>query len=698
MSPKKEFYKVSFPVSPGVQVNEYDATTVIPNIATSMGAFAGVFRWGPVYERILVDSENSLVNLFQKPTNFNAESWFTVANFNAYGGVASVVRCANLTSTNTQVSALTAVANVTSVSNALNLIVANHDDYATKDGTFETSSIFVAKWPGEVGNSLRVSECFSTNNYKSSVNLATFGLGATLTMNVGSNVATMTVTDSSTANANTSATTLVGLFSATDILEMGNTGPNGIGIQYMKISSIGSVSSTGNTSSGTATFTLNMQDILQLHTAINVATSVTRYWEFFSAVGVAPGQSTYQSQFGNTSAQDEMHVVIVDDGGKFSGVPGSVLEVYRGVSRATDGQTFDGQTNYYKNVINKQSQYVWFTNDYANAVSNTALLLASATATAPLTIKFNGGADGASEANVAPSVIAKGYDMFASKEDVMVDLVMCGKGIGGIDGTQTSNYVLDNIVGTRKDCVAFVSPSYADVVNNPGQEMVDILSFRNNSRSSSYGFMDSGYKYMYDRYNDIYRYVPMNGDMAGLAAQCDRTNDAWWSFAGFNRGNIKNIVRLAYNPRQAERDQLYPQSVNPVVTFQGQGTILYGDRTMLTKPSAFDRVNVRRLFIVLERAISTAAQYSLFEFNDTFTRSAFKNMVNPYLRDVKGRRGLTDFLVVCDETNNTAQVINSNQFVGDIYVRPNYSINFIRLNFVAVPNGVQFNEIVGQFG
>lgn len=688
---------MSFLTSPGIQINEYDATTVIPNIATSMGAIAGVFRWGPIYERVLVDSENVLVNLFQTPTNFNAETWFTLANFMSYGGVAHVVRCANTTSTNLQIAALSSVANVTSVSNALNLTVINNNDFVTKEGTFESSALFIARWPGKVGDSLRVSACYNANSYKSTVDLTGYGSGAVLTMNVGSNVATITLSADSSTNANSAATTLASQFAQTDILEVGNTGVDGIGIQYLKISSIGAISATGNTSNGTASFTINTQEFLQLHSPINTATNVTRYWEFFSAVGIAPGQSTYQAGFGNNAAQDEMHIIVVDDGGKFSGVPGTILESYKGVSRATDGQTYDGQGNFYKDIINKQSQYIWVTNDYANAVSNTALDLSNSTATAPLSLKFNGGNDGASEANVAPAVIAKGYDLFASKEDVMVDLVMCGKGIGGIDGTQTPNYILDNIVGTRKDCVAFVSPSFADVVNNPTQEMKAIIDFRNNSRSTSYGFLDSGYKQMYDRYNDIYRFVPLNGDMAGLCAQTDKTNDAWWSPAGFNRGFIKNITKLAYSPRQAERDQLYPNGINPVVTFNNQGTVLYGDKTMLAKPSAFDRINVRRLFITMERAIAIAAQYSLFEFNDTFTRSAFKNMVNPYLRDIKGRRGITDFLVVCDESNNTAQVINSNQFVGDIYIRPNYSINFIKLNFVAVPNGVAFSEVVGQF-
>jgi phage tail sheath protein FI len=246
--------------------------------------------------------------------------------------------------------------------------------------------------------------------------------------------------------------------------------------------------------------------------------------------------------------------------------------------------------------------------------------------------------------------------------------------------------------------MAFISPPRSTVVNNIGEITTDLTSFRNSITSTSYAVIDSGYKYMYDRYNDLYRYVPLNGDIAGLVVRTDTTRDPWYSPAGFNRGIIKNTVKLAYNPSKADRDILYKAGINPVVTFPGQGTLLYGDKTALAKPSAFDRINVRRLFITLEKAIATAAKYTLFEFNDTFTRAQFRNLVEPFLRDVQGRRGIYDYRVVCDETNNTAEVIDRNEFVGDIYIKPAKSINFIQLNFVAVRTGVEFSEIVGQFG
>lgn len=310
---------------------------------------------------------------------------------------------------------------------------------------------------------------------------------------------------------------------------------------------------------------------------------------------------------------------------------------------------------------------------------------------------MTGGADGSSESAISNAQLANAYDQFKSSEQVDVSLILCGKAVGGAYGEQISNYIVDNITEFRKDCIAFISPPVAAVVNNVDTEMEDIIAFRDVLRSSSYAVLDSGYKYMYDRYNDKYRYVPLNGDTAGLCVRTDDLRDPWYSPAGFNRGQIKNLVRLAYNPDKADRDQLYKKGVNPVVTFPGQGTILYGDKTLLAKPSAFDRINVRRLFIVLEKSIATSAKYTLFEFNDEFTRATFRNLVSPFLRDVQGRRGIYDYKVVCDTTNNTPEVIDRNEFVGDIYIKPARSINFIQLNFVAVRTGVQFEEIVGKF-
>jgi hypothetical protein len=445
-----------------------------------------------------------------------------------------------------------------------------------------------------------------------------------------------------------------------------------------------------------AFFTLSFDNKYSLSTAFS-GTSVTRYWEFFNSVDAAPDQSEHQASFGNTAAKDELHAVVVDNDGIVTGTPGTILEVYSNVSRASDSKTNDGATNFYKEVINQNSNYVWYANDLAGAASNTAVNVLTSTNTKPTTTVFTSGQDGDGEADIAVGSLATAYDYFKSAEDIDVSLILTGKARGGTNGEQLANYLIDNIAEARKDCVVFVSPDRADVISNTGDEATDIIAFRNSMSSTSYAVLDSGYKYQYDKYNDLYRYVPLNGDIAGLCVRTDETRDPWWSPGGFNRGQVKNIVKLAYNPRKADRDILYKSGINPVVTFPGQGTVLFGDKTLLAKPSAFDRINVRRLFIVLEKAIATAAKFTLFEFNDEFTRAQFKNLVEPFLRDVQGRRGIYDFKVVCDSSNNTGEVIDRNEFVGDIYIKPARSINFIQLNFVAVRSGVEFSEIVGQF-
>ncbi len=685
-------------ISPGVAINEIDLTTIVPQVQTSVAAFAGVFRWGPVGKRVLVDSETALVARFGKPTNYNAESFFVCASFLSYSGSLMISRAANTTSTNGVIGVLSAIANSGTVANTLNQLIKNEDDFLTKDGTFTGNVYYVARYPGAMGNSLRVTQCETVDQFNSTINLASYGANGTVfNANAGVNTATLLVTSNSITHANAQAVTLANLFSVGDQVMVGNTS---IGKYFQKVTEVAYVpasDSAGNTTTGNATITLHFENEFKAHSDYTSDTTLLRYWEFYDLVDQPPGQSDHQATFGNVSANDELHVVIVDDGGDFTGVPGTVLEVYKALSRATDGKATDGGTNFYKDVINQRSQYVYNVNDRTSAVSNASGNLVSASTTAPLNLTFNLGADGHDESNATVAVLANAYDLFASAEDVDIGLIIAGKAKGGTQGGQLGNYLIDNICEIRKDCVVFISPEKDDCVFNVGDEADDIIAFRNTMRSSSYGFLDSGYKYMYDRYNDLYRWVPLNGDMAGLAARTEQTNDAWWSPAGYNRGQIKNIVKLAWNPRRAFRDQLYKNGINPVVSFPGQGVLLFGDKTMLTKPSAFDRINVRRLFIVLEKAIGEASKYSLFEFNDEFTQALFRNLVNPYLRDVKGRRGVTDFLVVCDDTNNTPYVVDTNQFVGDIYIKPARSINFIQLNFIAVPTGIQFAEVIGKF-
>lgn len=685
-----------FQVSPGINVSEVDLTTSAPATSTTVGAIAGVFRWGPVGQRVLVTSENDLVNKFGKPTSINPETFFTAANFLAYSNSLYVCRAANTSSD------FSAIANTSAFAANAAHTIKNVDDYEVKVGSFDPSVAYIAKYPGALGNSLKVSVCDTANQFSSTINLrsatsnTSFDSANTqITLEVGSSVATVTLANSASLNTNTPialANTVSQLFNVGDFIVVGN---NTIGKQSLKINSIGSINvvNTAGTNTGTATFSLTLAQPLKLSTNIS-ANSVERRWEYYSQVDVAPGQSEYVANFGNTSANDELHVVVVDEDGEFTGSPGAVLEVFKAVSRATDSKLSDGSSNYYKTAINNRSKYIWWAGDRTSAVSNTALNVASSTNSTPLTISFQGGVD-SNESAASFSDIASAYDLYTKADEVDISLVLTGKARGGLYGEQLPNYLIDNIAEVRRDCVVFVSPDSNDVVNQSDNAADNIVQFRSAVRSSSYAVMDSGYKYMYDKYNDVYRYIPLNGDIAGLCVYTDNVRDPWYSPAGVNRGQIKNVIKLAYNPSKADRDVLYKNGINPVISEANEGTILFGDKTLLSKPSAFDRINVRRLFIILEKTIAKAAKSFLFEFNDQFTRVQFVNLVDPFLRDVQGRRGIIDYRVVCDGTNNTAEVIDSNRFVGDIWVKPNRSINFIQLNFIATRSGIEFSEIVG---
>jgi hypothetical protein len=749
-------------------------------VATSEGAIAGVFRWGPIAERVLVDNEQKLVTRFGKPTSLNAETFFTAASFLAYGNRLYVSRAANTVGdgvSNTQNATMSAIANSDTLSiNAFVRNVLNEKDYTAKvaNGDFDTATElkWIAKYPGEMGNSLKISVCDSADAWNKSLVLATntttMNASASLmTANIGSTSVLITVAPSTYSNAthvtaaNTQAASLNTDLTVGDLVEVGNTV---VGKQLLRVVAVSALTpafygsyslnfenastalevtagtiadiSIGASVTGTnlpvgttvvskntthivvsnaatgadsgayivtsaAKFTLTVNNKVRIKTNVS-ETSVNRYWEYFGSFDKAPGQTDYLANLyaqdpssANGSAMDELHVVVVDNKGLFTGVPGTILERFSSLSRVTDAKDEQGASIYYKDALNNGSQYVWWANDEANAPSANATAIASSTNTEAATYYFVGGKDGMDEDDVEESVLFDAYDEFMNANDVDISLVLQGKARGGDREQQLGNYIVDNICEHRKDCVAFLSPNFNAVINNLYQEVDDIIAFRNAITSSSYAIIDSGYKYMYDRYNDVYRWVPLNGDIAGLCARTDDTNDPWFSPAGYNRGLIKNIVKLAYNPSQAERDSLYKSDVNPVINVTGAGTLLFGDKTALGKPSAFDRINVRRLFIVLEKAIALAAKYTLFEFNDAFTRTQFRNLVEPYLRDVQGRRGIFDFKVVCDETNNTPEVIDRNEFIGDIYIKPARSINFIQLNFIAVRTGVAFNEIIG---
>ena len=689
----------TFQVSPGVAIREIDLTTVVPSVSTTEGAIAGIFRWGPVDEVTAIDSEKTLSNVFGKPTDLNAETYFTAANFLAYSNQLFVVRVANTTVTTS------AIANTGAVANLSSQVVRNRTHFDSV--TFDANTSFVARYPGQLGNNLKISVCDSPAAFESTINLVAnsavdSAIGNTF-FNVGVNSTQGQIQIYSTANASVAALVCANVLSSIQIGDVITVGNSSIGRQYLKVAAKGP---TANSNSGPNFITSANITFTGAYTlATNfTANTIQRNWEFFNNVNRAPGTSEYAASLGLTT-RDEMHVVVIDEDGGITNAPGTVLEVFESVSRGTDNKLNTGASYYYKNVINNTSKYIYVASENANALSNTTVNVANSLNLLPRTFSFTGGSDGNSESNVAISVLASGYDKFASAETYDISFILQGKARGSGTGPSSNtnnygtlaNYIISNICETRKDCILFVSPAYEDVVNAL-DPTTNLVAFRNNLMNSSYYFLDSGYKYQYDKYTDTNRWIPLNGDIAGLSVRTDSTNAPWFSPAGFNRGQIKNIIKLGFNPTKFDRDIIYKRDINPVVTFPGQGTILYGDKTGLGKPSAFDRINVRRLFIVLEKAISTAAKFTLFEFNDEFTRAQFRNLVEPYLREVKGRRGIFDFKVVCDETNNTPDVIDRNEFIGDIYIKPARSINYIQLNFVAVRTGVEFNEIVGRVG
>src|SRR5210317_127648 len=639
---------MAFQVSPGVLVQEKDLTRIIPAVSTSIGAVAFQATQGPLDEVVSISSEQELVSTFGKPNSTTFEGFFTAANFLAYSNSLRVVRVQN-----------SSVSNATESGSAF--VIKNTTDYQDNyaDGSASVG-LWAARTAGAWGNNLRIDSCPSATAYeqlnKTTVNDAAMAVGDTV----------VTVTSG------------VGI-TAGDIVNFGD--------QYeYRVISVATNDLTIVRKDEPQYF--GASDSSGLHAVPTNGAQVRRRWRHYDLFDKAPGTSPYAQA--NGGVNDELHIVVVDEDGGVSGTKGSVLETFGAVSKASDAKTSQGGNNYYPDVIYNQSSYIYWM-DHNSGGSNWGTAVSGTTytdVTSVSEVSLQAGSDGTA-ATVGQKLTA--YNKFADSETVDVGLIMAADG----DATHIDNLI--TIAENRKDAVVFASPERSDVVNIADAETQknNVVGFFNGIRSSSYVVFDSGYKYQYDRYSDVYRYVPLNGDIAGLAARTDLVADSWYSPAGFNRGIIRGAVKLAYNPTKAQRDQLYPARVNPVATFPGQGTILFGDKTGLSSPSAFDRINVRRLFIVLEKAISTASKFQLFEFNDEFTRANFRNIVEPFLREVQGRRGITDFLVVCDETNNTGEVIDRNEFVAEIFVKPARSINFITLSFVATRTGVSFEEVAG---
>jgi hypothetical protein len=643
---------MAFQVSPGVLVQERDLTRIIPAVSTSVGAFAGVFRKGPLDEIVTVSSEQELVDTFGKPDSNNFEDFFSAANFLQYSNALRVVRAQN-----------SSIANATASGSAF--VIKNDTDYTNNYATGQGSvGEWAARTAGAWGNSLLVSICPSATAYEE--------------------IAKTTLNDASTAVGDTTVvlTSSTGI-NVGDIVNFSTTAGTSDyddGHEYRV--------TVNNTGTNTITIVRHPSGTGGLQRALTNGCNVRRRWRFYDQVSGAPGTSPYASA--RSGVNDEIHIVVVDEDGVISGTQNTVLEVYSKLSKASDAKSPQGDSNYYPTVILNKSKYVYWM-DHNSGGSNWGSAASGVTFTAvttPTSTSLQSGSDGSTITNAQKKTA---YEKFLDSETVDVGLIIAGAG----DATHVDNVI--SIAEDRKDAVAFVSPERSDIVNvaNANTQTSNVIGFYNSIRSSSYVVFDSGYKYQYDRYNDVYRYVPLNGDIAGLSARTDLVADSWYSPAGFNRGIIRGAVKLAFNPNKTQRDDLYRNRVNAVVTFPGQGTVLFGDKTGLSAPSAFDRINVRRLFIVLEKAISTASKFQLFEFNDEFTRANFRNIVEPFLREVQGRRGITDFLVVCDETNNTGEVIDRNEFVAEIFVKPARSINFITLQFVATRTGVSFEEVAG---
>ena len=612
-----------FSVSPSVIVREVDATAVIPAIATPPAAIAGVFRWGPTNERILITSEDELATRFGKPfanTSWqNHETFFAAADFLSYSNAMYVTRVAS-------------------------------DSAASAANTY-----FSAKYEGDLGNSIEVA-IVSAASFSETIEVGdangTFAFNAnSVSFSLGAEIITAPQEN--------------------DIVRIGNST---IGFQDLVVSTF----VDGEANTAPFTYDLTFKNRYTLPEDNLALLSMERRWGYSDRVGSEPSDST------------RVHIAVVDRLGTITGTARTVLELYDNVSISPSAKLTDGTTNYYVDIVQNRSSWIKATGTDENDRIPTAALIGSFTS--PIYEQLAGGADGDGEAAISLGKLALGYDLYKDSNEVDVSSLICGKSISA----NLANYLTQNIAESRKDCVVYASPTYANVVApaNPTDKMNNAIAFRNSLTSSSYLVIDTGYKYRYDKYNDVYRWIPLNGDIAGLAARVE----SWESPAGYKRGVIKNVVKLAFNPNKSQRDQLYGSDINPVISQVGQGVLLFGDKTALgtATGSAFTRINVRRLFITVEKAIATVAASFLFDFNDEFTQTQFKNLVEPFLRDIQGRRGIIDFRVVSDATVNTPDVVDRNVFRGNIFIKPARSINVIELTFVATRTGIEFDEIVGQ--
>ena len=724
-------------LSPGIITREVDLTVGrADNILDNIGAIAGPFSIGPVEEAITVTTEQDLINAFGKPlsTDSQYEYWMTASSFLSYGGILKVARCDGSYLNNANAGVGYAATTVSKIK--------NFDDYNTNWSSDSVNFVYAAKSPGTWANSLKVCTIDDIADQ-------TIGIGSTNPLNLGIQVGYAVTTD-----INTSSVAGVGTVTSFSghlkgiITGVTTDATNGNSSFTVKITDRVSAAGTETDISYIEYDEMNAfqaDDVLYFvnNSGINTgttgtATSVTD-WYNAQTLGlsnstvywkqIAPKPTTNQYVSDRSGKNDAMHVVVVDDSGNVTGIQGNILEKHISLSKAGDtvSAVNSPQKIYYKDFLANNSAEVYAGNNVSSAAdaywNTTPRATGFSTACTPETtaeglwgqdaqgITFAGignvtytltsGKDYTTEGSGTTATLgalSTAYDLFGNKDEIEVDFLINGPGLTNSAESQAKANKLISIAEDRKDCVACVSPHRTNVVDitNTTTQTNNVIEFFSPLSSSSYAVFDSGYKYTYDRFNNKFRYIPCNGDIAGLMVRTDIEQFPWYSPAGQQRGILNNAIKLSYNPNKTQRDLLYESRINSVINQPGTGVMLYGDKTGLNYASAFDRINVRRLFLTIEQALENVAQAQLFEFNDSITRSNFVNVVEPYLRDVQAKRGIHDFRVICDSTNNTPDVIDNNEFRADIFIKPNKAINYVTLTFVATRTGVSFEEVTGS--
>lgn len=628
---------MSFSLSPAVTTREIDLSAVVGSAVSTFSAFAGKFHWGPVNEPMLISDETDLVQTFGYPDNDNAVDFFTMASFLAYSSGAWVTRVGNDKMTNASLQ-----------SGPVSVI--NSESLNNQAGSLSTASLF-AKYPGQVGNSLGVSICSSKTQYKFVFESPTAG-------EKGTHDIVFDFKDTNKPENGVKSKVIKYTKTTDDLTKFVSIGDYLV-IDGMKYGIV-AVSAT--------TVTLD-----RLYIGQAKPKEIYRLWKYANEVKNAPEANNF-------------HLIIFDTVGYFK-QKGSILETFENLSTNVNSVDDQGQNNFWSNVVNRESNYL-----YGGEVSPANVSDKMAT-----TKELTGGNN--QQSTLGLDEYIKAYTLYRDAELYNTPIIIAGEAVTSLDaeGSILANYIIQSVAEYRKDTFVFISPPLEAVLNNRGKEDQACVTARKGLGSTSYATMDNNWKYMYDKYNDTFRWVPCNGDHAGLYAQNDRERDPWVSAAGTSKGRMKNVVKFAWNPDKPARDVLYSNDINPMFIMAIVGPVLFGDKTLLGKNTALSRVNVRRLLIVLEKTIASAAVDMLFEFNDEFTQRRFVSMVEPFLKDAQGRRGLTAYKVIADETVNTAQVVQNNSFVGQIYIKPNYTISDIRLDFVVVNASASFEEIVGSY-